>query len=348
MLIIEPVRLIMIGSVGFLIALIGTGLVARYLAHRHVFDLPNERSSHSTPTPRGGGIAVIVAITIAWGVGLLTSDGTLAHDLPILFAALLLATIGFIDDLRDLAALPRLFAQVCAVGVGIWTICADGGLFYSLLPAPIDLALTGLFWLWFVNLFNFMDGIDGLTGVEMISIGVGLAGLSAIGVVSAVVLPHAVAITAVALGFLVWNWSPAKIFMGDVGSVPVGFLIAWMLIIGANGSGPSVGATVLVLLLPAYYIADASITLGRRLARRENVFKAHRQHFYQQAVIRGVSHHTVCLMVSLANTTLVAVAWFIAPGNTSAALASAVLIVAILLAWMAGKHPWITSNLKTE
>jgi len=348
MLIIEPVRLIMIGSVGFLSALIGTGLLVRYLAHRHVFDLPNDRSSHSKPTPRGGGIAVIVAITIVWGVGFITSDETLGHDLPILLAALLLATLGFIDDLRDLPALPRLLAQVCAVGIGIWAISAEGGLFSSMLPVPIDLAMTGFIWLWFVNIFNFMDGIDGLTGVEMVSIGIGLSGLSAIGIASAEVLPHAVAITAVALGFLVWNWDPAKIFMGDVGSVPIGFLIAWMLITAANGSGANIETTIIVLLLPAYYLADASITLGCRLVRRENVFKGHRQHFYQKAVIRGLSHKTVCLVVLLTNMFLVAMTWFMTPSHTFVALTVSVLIIATLLAWMAGKHPGATSNLKAE
>ena len=136
--------------------------------------------------------------------------------------------------------------------------------------------------------------------------------------------------------------------MGDVGSVPVGYLIAWILITAGNGSSASVGTTVIVLLLPAYYIADASITLGRRFVRRENIFEAHRQHFYQKAVIRGCSHDTVCLMVFLANMALVAVAWFIAPSHTPAGLATAVLVVATLLAWMAGKHPWAAKNLKAD
>ncbi|MDA1308017.1 MAG: glycosyltransferase family 4 protein [Proteobacteria bacterium] len=333
----------LVAAAGFLVALVGTGLLVHYLTQRQVFDQPNERSSHSIPTPRGGGIAVLAAILIAWFIGLAQSTGDITAELIILGAAVALGFVCFIDDLRGLRALPRLLAQCAAVAPGLWFLAGRGGLFSDFLPLALDLAATGFLWLWFINLFNFMDGIDGITGVEIAMIGVGLAGLAATGMIPVTLLDPAIALTAAALGFLVWNWRPARIFMGDVGSIPVGYLIGWLLISAAQGSpgqndGMRVGANeglAISLMLPAYYLADATITLVRRLAKRENIFQAHRQHFYQQAIIRGLGHATVCRAIILANVGLIATAWVLATEHSGPALALSAVIVAILLLWMA-------------
>jgi UDP-N-acetylmuramyl pentapeptide phosphotransferase/UDP-N-acetylglucosamine-1-phosphate transferase len=181
-----------------------------------------------------------------------------------------------------------------------------------------------------------MDGIDGLTGVEIATIGIGLAGLAAGGVITPSLLDPALALTAAALGFLVWNWSPAGIFMGDVGSIPIGYLIGWLLINASSGTTDHGGALIACLILPAYYVADASITLGRRLLNGENVLQAHRQHFYQKAVIRGVSHGVVCGWVILANTGLVLAAWFLVGIYPIGALALAVFMIMVLLLQLSG------------
>jgi UDP-N-acetylmuramyl pentapeptide phosphotransferase/UDP-N-acetylglucosamine-1-phosphate transferase len=351
LIIIEPVRLMLVATAGFLVALAGTGLLVHYLTQRRVFDEPNERSSHSVPTPRGGGIAVLGAIAVAWLIGLTQSAGDTANDLVILAAAAALGFVCFIDDLRGLRALPRLLAQCGAVAPGLWLSAGRGGLFADLLPLALDLAATGFLWLWFINLFNFMDGIDGITGVEIAMIGVGLTGLAATGMVPLTLLDPAIALTAAALGFLVWNWCPARIFMGDVGSIPVGYLIGWLLISAAQGSpGQNGGMRVeageglaICLILPAYYLADATITLVRRLVKRENVFQAHRQHFYQQAIIRGLGHATVCRAIILANAGLIATAWFLGPQHPGPALALSAMIVLVLLLWMAG---WLAAPAK--
>lgn len=345
---IEPLRLLTVASIGFCVSTLGTYFLTRYLTKRRILDRPNERSSHEVPTPRGGGIAVLGAVVLAWLSGLGLSGGIGLTDVTILLAAVMLGAVCFIDDLRGLGALPRLAAQFVAVTPGLWFISESGGLFQTILPAALDIAATGFLWLWFINLFNFMDGIDGISGVEIAAVGIGLAGLAALGVTSPTILSPALALTAAAVGFLVWNWRPAMIFMGDVGSIPMGYLLGWLLITAAPGSigGDTWGAQVAWLILPAYYLADASITLVRRLLKKENVLQAHRQHFYQKAVINGVGHATVCRWIITGNAGLVATAWLIAPTRPALALGLASVIVLALLARMA--EPWRAPGQRAE
>ena len=347
---IEPVRLMLVAVMGFLASTLGTYCLMRFLAIREILDRPNERSNHDVPTPRGGGIAVLGAVILAWLTGLGLSTGIEASGLVILLAAVMLGAVCFIDDLRGLGALPRLIAQFAAIIPGLWFVSETGGLFKPIFPIALDIAATGFLWLWFINLFNFMDGIDGISGVEIATVGIGLAGLAALGVADPAVLSPALALTAAALGFLVWNWRPARIFMGDVGSIPMGYLIGWLLISAGPDADGSVNgganAQFAWLILPAYYLADASITLARRLLKRENILRAHRQHFYQKAVIRGVGHATVCIWIITANTGLLVTAWLVAPTRPTVALGMAALIVATLLAWMA--KPWRAPRRQAE
>ena len=146
----------------------------------------------------------------------------------------------------------------------------------------------GLGWVWFINLFNFMDGIDGISGVECLGIGLGVAVIAALDGVPSGHGSLGICLAAAAAGFLIWNWHPAKVFMGDVGSVPLGFLIGWLLLDMA-----AAGAWAPAVILPAYYLADATITLLRRLLRGAAPWQAHRDHFYQQATQAGRSHARV-------------------------------------------------------
>lgn len=336
MMIVEPVRLALVAALAFIVSVGGTALLIRHLTRRQVLDRPNERSSHSVPTPRGGGIAVLLAIVLGWLLdGLMRGSLGLA-DLAILVAAAGLSLVCFLDDLRGLPALPRFLAQVLAILPGLWLAAERGGLFAGSLPMGLDLFLTGFIWLWFINLFNFMDGIDGITGIEMAALGIGLAGLSVSGQIPVSLLGPALAVTAAALGFLVWNWQPARIFMGDVGSIPAGYLIGWLLLSAAHGDQATESAWVFALVLPAYYLADASLTLIRRLLKGENVLRAHRQHFYQRAVIRGLGHGRVCGGIILVNTALVIIAWTLVAAHPSMAFAAAAGVVGLLLLWMRG------------
>ena len=258
------------GGAGFAAVAVLTGLVRAVLRRHGVMDRPNERSSHAGPVPRGGGIAVVGVLIAAW-LALWLSDacqGCGALFWVALAGALGLAAISWLDDLRGgLSALLRLLAQVAAVGAGIASLPGDALVFQGALPALVDHALAAAAWLWFVNLFNFMDGIDGISGAEGASLGLGTFLLVLLGVAPAGLGPLGLALAGVSLGFLLWNWNPAKIFLGDVGSVPLGYLAGWLLLALATA-----GAWQAALLLPAYYLADATFTIARRLLRGRRIW----------------------------------------------------------------------------
>lgn len=308
-----------------------TGLVLRALRHYAVLDRPNARSSHAAAVPRGGGIAVVGVLLTAWAALWLSgacAGGASPFWVP-LVGALALAAISWLDDLRGgLPALPRLLVMAAAVGVGIQTLPGDGVVFQGLLPVVVDHAVAAMVWLWFVNLFNFMDGIDGISGTEGTSLGLGVFLLASLGAAAPGLGPLGLALAGVSAGFLLWNWHPAKIFLGDVGSVPLGYLAGWLLLALAAD-----GAWQAALLLPAYYLADATLTLFRQLLRGRRIWEAHREHFYQRVVAAGWSHGRTTATIAGANALLVglALAPSLAPAAGSASLAAgAILVTAVL------------------
>jgi len=309
------VRLALILTVCLVASLALSGLLRQWLLRREILDRPNERSAHTTPVPRGGGLAILTVV--------LPALAFIQPALwPLLAAAAALGAVGWWDDLKGLSPWPRLIAQGLAVGLGLWQL---GPVTQGLLPLPIDLALAGIAWLWFVNLFNFMDGIDGIAGVEAISIALGLAviGLWFAGFDDLAAL--SVALAGAALGFLYWNWHPAKLFLGDVGSQALGFLIGFLLLRTA-----AQGAWAAALILPLYFLADASWTLLRRTLARENIMAAHAQHIYQQAVRRGRNHGQVAGSILIANLALIAFALGAEMGERPVSLAGAALTVLVL------------------
>ena len=288
------------------------------LAGRQILDRPNERSSHRVPTPRGGGIAVIGSLLLAWIA--LTRTGSVPPGVfGIVLGAVLLAAVSWLDDLRGLSPVARLLAQAAAVAIGVFVLPGPQNAFH--------LAAIGLVWIWWINLFNFMDGIDGLAGSEAAAIGAGLLLFAGVGAGADPALRTlAATLTGAAIGFLVWNWSPAKIFLGDVGSVPLGYILGFLLLDLAVR-----GYWKIALILPLYFLADATITLARRLLRGERVWQAHREHFYQQAVRRGLGHAAVAKRVIAADLVLIACGWAAENGWTAPALAASAATVAILL-----------------
>ncbi|MEQ9609676.1 MAG: glycosyltransferase family 4 protein [Kiloniellaceae bacterium] len=280
-----------------------TGAVLRLLIAWRIYDEPNHRSSHANPKPRGGGLAVVAVVLAAWTAAA-AIDGYHHMGFWLFVAgALLLAAVSWADDLKPRPASLRFGVQVAAVALGLWILQPEMLVFQGLLPLSADRVLAALLWLWFVNLFNFMDGIDGITAVETITIGGGLAAVSALTFGFSLGVFMAAAPAAAAFGFLYWNWAPSRIFLGDVGSVPLGYLLGGLLIVAAAG-----GLWAAALILPLYYLADASITLAKRALRREKLWRAHREHFYQRAVQRGFSHAAVATRILLCNAVLVALA----------------------------------------
>jgi UDP-N-acetylmuramyl pentapeptide phosphotransferase/UDP-N-acetylglucosamine-1-phosphate transferase len=282
-------------------------MVLELLAARGVMDQPNERSSHERPVPRGGGIAVMGLVLPSWLLLSLFS-GIFEEVWPVALAALVLALLSFLDDVRGLHQLPRFAGHVAAVVLGLALLPADALLFDGWLPFWADRVVTGLAWVWFINLFNFMDGIDGITGMETVTVCGGLAlGLLILAHNAggdATHAPMAAVLAGAAAGFLVLNWHPAKLFLGDVGSVPLGYLLGWLLVWTACVAG----LWWLALLLPLYYWADATTTLVRRGLRGEKVWRAHREHAYQIAVQAGGSHAEVVGLLAVLNAALIALA----------------------------------------
>ncbi|CAA9310871.1 MAG: Undecaprenyl-phosphate alpha-N-acetylglucosaminyl 1-phosphate transferase [uncultured Microvirga sp.] len=272
----------------------------RILADRAILDAPNARSSHLRPTPRGGGLAVMAALLAAFAVAA-WAIGELGRLAPLLMGAVLIAGVSFLDDVKALGAGVRLVAQSVAVVVGLLAL-PEGLVGQGLVPAWLDRALTAVGWLWFVNLFNFMDGIDGITAVETIAIGAGVALVAQLGGQPGLLPALGLAAAAAAIGFLPWNWHRAKVFLGDVGSVPLGYCLGFLLLsLAAHGFWAA------ALVLPLYYLLDATWTLLKRLIRREKVWQAHREHWYQHAAA-ATRHDSVSLRIAAANLALVAVA----------------------------------------
>jgi len=313
----------------FFVSIAATKAVLVQLRQRAMFDVPNSRSSHQVPTPRGGGIAILAIFLPA------TLALVLAEEIPTFEAATLaglatlLAAVCWIDDVRDLNPAVRLGVHVATVAIAMIMGLVDGPVFGGLLPRWIDQTVAVLLWIWFINLFNFMDGIDGFAAVETITIGIGVALVSIL--TQSVPFPAIVGVVlaGAAGGFLIWNWHPAKIFMGDVGSVPCGFVLGWVLLNLAAS-----GYWMAALILPAYFIVDASFTLGKRLLRGDRVWRAHREHFYQYAIDQGRSHASVSTALAVTNGILMALAITVMPGFEFWSMGGAIFAVGALIFWM--------------
>ena len=251
---------------------------------RYALARPNARSSHAQPTPQGAGVAIIT-MPIVVLVMLVVMNGASAATWPLQLAAALvvLAVIGAVDDIWSLPVLVRLIGQIAAAGLVVHAL-PEMTAILPFVPHWIELTALVLGLVWFINLTNFMDGIDGITIVEMVCVATGIVLIATItgsdNVMS--VVPVAVGLIGALLGFVPFNRHIASVFMGDVGSLPIGALVGWMLIVVAGD-----GNIAAALLLPLYYLSDATVTLVRRLSRGERLYEAHRSHSYQLAVQRG-------------------------------------------------------------
>jgi UDP-N-acetylmuramyl pentapeptide phosphotransferase/UDP-N-acetylglucosamine-1-phosphate transferase len=310
----------------FLLALWLCGRVLAWLEAGAVLDRPVDRSAHRVPTPRGGGLALLPTILAAWlALALLGRAPPPAIGIALLAGAL--ALLSWRDDLRGLPVGVRLVAHCIAVGGGIFLL-PPAAVFQGLLPPAFDRLACGLLWVWFINLFNFMDGIDGISGIEAAALGFGMTLAGGIAGLPDDLAALALTITAAALAFLRWNWHPAELFLGDVGSVPLGYLLGWLLLVVAAR-----GLWAPALILPLYYLADASITLALRVLRRERFWQPHRQHFYQRALGSDGDHAAVARLVLCGDIALVLLA-VLAVAYPLVALALAALTVAIMLLLM--------------
>jgi len=281
-----PFLLVVVCMITTIISSIGCGFM-RYIAIRRsvLMDVPNERSLHEQPMPRAGGApmaaAAIIAITV---LGFIRPHLLPQHWLMTIgIGGSLVAWIGWLDDKSSLSAGTRFSVHLIASAWAVnWLIPQE----------PFIHKLISGFWIaWSINFYNFMDGVDGLAGAEAVIIALGAGYISGrLGLQAPLTVAWVIA--AAALGFLFWNWPPARIFMGDAGSGFLGYAFGCLAI--GSGTGWNGGFYTYLLMLALFWF-DASFTLIKRIVRGEKFWKAHREHLYQQAVKKGLTHHEITL-----------------------------------------------------
>ena len=299
-----PFLLVVICMITTILSSIGCGFM-RYRSIRKsvMMDIPNARSLHAQPMPRAGG-APMAAFSIA---AIILLGIIRPHLLPLPWALTigaggsLIAWIGWLDDKSSLPASKRFVAHMIAAA---WSV-------YQLFPAEAPLWQKFLAWFWVtwsINFYNFMDGADGLAGSEAVVIALGAGYIAGrLGMLGPLTVAWVIA--SAALGFLFWNWPPAKIFMGDAGSGFLGYAFGCLAI--GSGTGWAGGFYTYMLLLALFW-SDATFTLVKRILRGERFWEAHRQHLYQQAIQRGYSHHELTLAFVTINMILFVLAAILA------------------------------------
>jgi len=272
-----------------------TGLATWYATRLGLLDQPGERHSHMHPTPRGGGAGLVLALFL----GSLVIGGGRIPDYwvhCVAPGAVVLAIVGWWDDHRSLSVRVRLFVQL-AVSVGLLWFAANRGW----LEGAVPMLVGGLFVIWMTNLYNFMDGSNGMAGLQGVFAGVVLAWLFSLsGDTGSALLAFLLA--GACAGFLPWNLGMARVFMGDVGSLVLGFSISALLLYGVGSGAIGVPVAWLVMLL---FLTDATLTLLARVLRRERWYNAHRQHLYQRLIAHGWSHGRVAMLYQAINLALV-------------------------------------------
>jgi UDP-N-acetylmuramyl pentapeptide phosphotransferase/UDP-N-acetylglucosamine-1-phosphate transferase len=298
----------------------------RPLLQKHALAKPNARSSHRIPTPQGAGIAVIAATLAAAGIVLASAEA--AYFPSAVFAAVVfIAAVGFADDLKSIPVLTRLVLQLVAVGAIVLAAAGDLRIVPAV-PFWIERGLLLLAGLWFVNLVNFMDGLDWMTVAEIVPVTAAVVILGLLGELPLVPAIVAAALLGAMIGFAPFNRPVATIFLGDVGSLPIGLIIGWCLLQLAWHH-----QVTAALLLPLYYLSDATVTLLLRIKRGEPFWAAHRSHFYQRATDNGFTVlnvvgevcalNLVLAVLAIASTKVQSLAvhvLFVAAGLTAVAL----------------------------
>ena len=307
---------------------------------RYALARPNARSSHRIPTRQGGGIAVVAA-TIVVSVGILYTASDEAGTIPlaIVFSAVvLIAIVGTIADIHPDYVVPRFLLQAIAVAAVIFSL-PDELRVAPLLPWWVERALLIFGGLWFVNLVNFMDGLDWMTVAEVVPVSAAVAAIGLQDMLPPWAIVVSLALCGAMIGFALFNRPVARLFLGDVGSLPIGLMLGWLLVLVAGNGAPAAA-----ILLPLYYLADATITLLRRVFNGEKVWQAHRSHFYQRATDHGLTVIAIVRRVFAVNLLLaaLALATVLRPSrelDIGALIAGAALVAWLLLSFVRGRRP---------
>lgn len=334
-----------------LISYYGVKKIRTWANNRNLLDIPNERSSHSKPTPKGGGI-VIVFLTVL-GLLILYPIANINKDYMLIAVfigiGLLIAGISFLDDLYSLKNSIRFAVQGLAAVITIYFI----GSLQTISVPFIDEISLGLFgfvitFIWLTgltNVYNFMDGIDGIAAIQAIAAGIGWLVVGYV-VNDLFIIIVAMLLISTSLGFIFHNWQPAKIFMGDVGSAFIGFSFAFLALY-AYMLDSNLFIVGVIFIWP--FIFDGTFTLFRRLIKKENIFQAHRSHIYQRLVIAGCSHRFVSVLYGLLACLGACISFVFYTGPNSFQLASIFVLIALcfsLLGYVLKRETMITAHLK--
>jgi Fuc2NAc and GlcNAc transferase len=323
----------LVGS--FVCSCVLTGLVRRSALAKGRLDFPNARSSHTIPTPRGGGLAIVVT-ALAAAIALWWQQALASPAAGAIVGGALVAGVGHLDDVRGMSALPRFCVHIVAAVAGTaWLLVNPSAPFFPALPQWLSIIVLVIGMAWCINLFNFMDGIDGIAASQSTFMAGAAALLATAASTHAGWSELAVAAAGASSGFLVWNWPPAKIFMGDVGSGFLGFWLA-MLAVGMHVAG--IVPIWTSLILGAAFVADASVTLLRRMLRGERWYEAHRSHAYQILARRWQSHLKVVAVLWVLNlVVLLPLAWLsMAKRDLGAAMAWGLIAVLAIVCALIG------------
>lgn len=316
------------------ISYLGIEVFRRRSLARNWFDVPNERSSHDRPTPRGGGLTIAAICLLSYAGISAIYPGTLSWGY--FFGAILIATVSWLDDLYSIAFGWRLLvhfgsAFLVVASSGYWQNIEIPGLF-SISLGYMGPVITVIWIVWVINAYNFMDGIDGIAGLQALVTSAAWASVSWFAGAEGNFL-YAIVIFGACAGFLAHNWSPARVFMGDVGSAFLGFTFAAMPLLFVRSDWPSPGLlpfAAIFFLWP--FVFDPVLTLIRRLVRREAIWTPHREHLYQKLVIAGFRHGPVAAAYGVFAAISADIALFAMthPGNLSLILISLVLVLTMV------------------
>jgi len=281
----------------FLFILVGTKYLKNFLENKKIFDIPNERSSHLKPVPTGGGWIINLCI-----VGIIFFLDPY-DKIPAIITILGLAFVSWKDDIKNLNIGIRLLFQIFFIS--IYFVYLYNFNFYEQ-SQLIHVLFIILICTWFINIFNFMDGIDGISAIMTITICIGIV-FAYISNNSEYFPSFEILIISICLAFLYWNWNPAKIFLGDVGSIVLGFVcilsLYWLFLDGNTWHW--------VLSLPMYYVLDTTLTLIKRLIEGKKIWQAHREHYYQKAVQSGMTHSKVVFSIIMLQILVIFTCYFI-------------------------------------
>lgn len=296
----------------FLITFIGTCLLTcllvRILPYFGLLDIPNQRRAHKNVTPRGGGLAIVIMVTIAIIIYEYFFQVSSIGAIKILSILFVISMVSFLDDLIYIPIVIRLITHIVCSALAIILFVPPALLFHNELPPYLDFILSVIGLTAFLNIYNFLDGIDGITCSESIHLSITILILCYLKSDIIIHVNLIIALNIIILGssiaFLLFNWQPAKIFLGDVGSISLGFLLGFSLLLISASSAHLFVASVIASL---YYLADGGLTIIIRLINKEKIWQPHLKHFFQKAVQKGNSHKQVVSRVISCNLLLMLV-----------------------------------------